>query len=75
MLTGAGTLTVSGAVTVNPSTDSFLVPQLNGFLNLTSSAPTISVSGNTLAPLQVNLDIAGGLTLSAPASTPRGMAP
>ena len=67
--TGSGMLTISGGITVNPGTDSFIVPQINGFVTLSGASPTISVGGNSLAPGQVNLDLAADLTLTASTNT------
>ncbi|MDB5320604.1 MAG: Autotransporter-associated beta strand repeat protein [Phycisphaerales bacterium] len=66
VLTGIGALTVSGAITETANTDSFIVPQLNGFLTLSNASPTISVAANPINPLQVGLNLGSAITLTAP---------
>ncbi len=68
--TASGVLTVTGTISEPNNTNSFLVPQLNGFVNMTSTTPTITVAANPIAPNAVGLDITSALTFTAPTSTP-----
>jgi autotransporter-associated beta strand protein len=68
--TGIGNLTVSGAISETNNTDSFLVPQINGFLTLSNATPTISVAANPTNPAEVGLNLGAVISLTAPTTTP-----
>ncbi|MEA3212062.1 MAG: hypothetical protein QOE70_5119 [Chthoniobacter sp.] len=68
--TASGTLTVTGTISETNNTDSFTVPQLNGFVNLTSTTPTISIAANPINAAEVGLNLAAAITLTAPGTTP-----
>ena len=66
--TGAGVLTVAGTIATTLNTNPFTIPQLNGFVNLTSATPTLSVVANSVAPLEAGLSLSAQLTFSSPAT-------
>ncbi|MEA3211483.1 MAG: hypothetical protein QOE70_4540 [Chthoniobacter sp.] len=68
--TGSGMLTVSGTISETNNTNSFLVPQLNGFVTLSNAAPTISIAANPINAAQVGLNISAALAFTAPSATP-----
>ncbi len=72
VFTGAGTLTIAGQLTSTNNAETYTVPVINGFINLTNATPIIQVDANVYSPNQVGLTVNANIATTASAIAKSG---